>query len=123
MHCMKCCREISEGNVFCDTCLEDMSAYPVKPGTPIQLPARTPVTEEKKKSPRIKKETSPEQRLRQQRAAIRLLTLALTITLVAFVLLCFFALQLLDQRDRNVPFFPNFSDSYSQVVSRETITD
>ena len=114
MRCMKCCREISEGNVFCATCLEDMSAYPVKPGTPIQLPAHAPAAEEKKKPQRGKKEIPPEQRLRQLRSAIRLLALTLAIALVAFVLLCFFTLQLLNQRDRKAPFFPNLSATYSQ---------
>ena len=40
MRCLKCGRELKESQVFCDICREDMANYPVKPGTPIQLPPR-----------------------------------------------------------------------------------
>ena len=38
--CLKCRREIAEGQVFCDDCLAQMKKYPVKPGTPVNLPKR-----------------------------------------------------------------------------------
>ena len=38
MHCMKCGKKIKDSQVFCDECLAIMDTYPVKPGTPIQLP-------------------------------------------------------------------------------------
>ena len=38
MHCMKCGKKIKDRQVFCDECLAIMDTYPVKPGTPIQLP-------------------------------------------------------------------------------------
>ena len=105
MYCMKCGREISEDNVFCDSCLEDMSRYPIKPGTPIQLPAHAPVTEEKKKPLRFKKEVPPEQRLRQSRATVRLLALVLAALVAAFVVLCLFTLQLLEQQGQPFQIF------------------
>ena len=105
MYCMKCGREISEENVFCDSCLEDMSRYPIKPGTPIQLPASAPVTEEKKKPLRPKKEVPPEQRLRQSRATVRLLALVLAVLVAAFVVLCLFTLQLLEQQGQPFQIF------------------
>ena len=40
MKCMKCGTTITSDQVFCNTCQEDMERYPVKPGTPIQLPNR-----------------------------------------------------------------------------------
>lgn len=40
MACMKCGKEVSGEQVFCDACLEDMEKYPVKPGTPVLLPSR-----------------------------------------------------------------------------------
>ena len=105
MYCMKCGREISEDNVFCDSCLEDMSRYPIKPGTPIQLPTHAPVTEEKKKPLRLKKEVPPEQRLRQSRATVRLLALVLAVLVAAFVILCLFTLQLLEQQGQPFQIF------------------
>ena len=41
MNCMKCGRKIPDEQVFCDKCLEQMEAYPVKPGTVVQLPTQT----------------------------------------------------------------------------------
>ena len=38
MPCMKCGRKIKDRQVFCEECLAIMDTYPVKPGTPIQLP-------------------------------------------------------------------------------------
>ena len=40
MSCMKCGKEVSEGQVFCQECLAEMEKYPVKPGTPLPLPIR-----------------------------------------------------------------------------------
>ena len=44
MNCMKCGREIALGQVFCKDCLADMAQYPIKPGTPVQLPTQPAVT-------------------------------------------------------------------------------
>lgn len=40
MRCLKCGTNIPNSAVFCDSCLEDAKAYPVKPGTPIKLSFR-----------------------------------------------------------------------------------
>ena len=40
MSCMRCGKETKEDQAFCDECLEEMERYPIKPGTPIQLPLR-----------------------------------------------------------------------------------
>ncbi len=40
MRCLKCGNDIPNGTVFCDVCLESAKAYPVKPGTPINLSFR-----------------------------------------------------------------------------------
>ena len=44
MSCMKCGKEVSEDQVFCPECLAEMERYPVKPGTPVLLPHRSPIT-------------------------------------------------------------------------------
>ena len=38
MGCLKCGKETKEEQVFCESCLTSMEQYPVKPGTPVQLP-------------------------------------------------------------------------------------
>jgi hypothetical protein len=97
MRCLKCGREIKDPEVFCELCQEDMSAYPVKPGTPIQLPHRAEAP--KKKPPKKKKQLKPEEQIPRLRSNIRLLSLALTGLLIAFVLAVLMVVYLLDQRD------------------------
>lgn len=97
MRCLKCGREIKDPEVFCELCQEDMSAYPVKPGTPIQLPHRAETP--KKKPPKKKKQLKPEEQIPRLRSNIRLLSLALTGLLIAFVLAVLMVVYLLDQRD------------------------
>ena len=84
MRCLKCGREIKDPEVFCELCQEDMSAYPVKPGTPIQLPHRAEAP--KKKPPKKKKQLKPEEQIPRLRSNIRLLSLALTgLTVLLFI--------------------------------------
>ena len=40
MACLKCGKDTTSDHVFCDSCLSSMEAYPIKPGTPVQLPVR-----------------------------------------------------------------------------------
>ena len=40
MNCLRCGRETQEDHVFCDSCLEEMKKYPVRPGTAVMLPRR-----------------------------------------------------------------------------------
>lgn len=40
MNCMRCGRETSENEIFCDECLQDMQRHPVDPTTPVILPNR-----------------------------------------------------------------------------------
>ena len=80
MECMKCGRNIEPGNVFCDGCLEGMEKYPVKPGTPINLPRRTANTSKKQNSRR--RTLSHEELLAVQRKTIRYLRVAVICLLV-----------------------------------------
>ena len=38
MNCMKCGREVEEGQVFCPECLEQMEAEPIKISAPVHIP-------------------------------------------------------------------------------------
>ena len=48
MNCLKCGRETEDGQVFCKECLDVMEKYPVKPGTAVLLPKRSPAPAGKK---------------------------------------------------------------------------
>ncbi len=95
MNCMKCGRELKETHVFCPECLAAMEAYPVKPGTPIQLPSLTKAPSPASKHPR-RKPRKPEEQVLQLRSTVRWLSLALVVTLLAFIATAVMMLWLLD---------------------------
>ena len=41
MNCLKCGREVTDPQVFCDGCLDVMARYPVKAGVAVHLPSRS----------------------------------------------------------------------------------
>ena len=112
MNCIKCGRELRGEQVFCRECQENMEHHPVKPGTPVQLPASAPQPEAKANPIRIKKALPMEVRLRKQRVTIRLLVLSLITVLLAFMATAVLSLHLLDQRDQQ-----NHTESHSQVTT------
>lgn len=62
MSCLKCGKKTAETQVFCDSCLEGMEAYPVKPDIYIQLPNR-PAPVQQKKSSRRRRALPPEEQV------------------------------------------------------------
>ena len=80
MACLKCGRQTQAGQVFCDTCLEIMEWYPVKPGTAVLLPKRqdSPVRKQSKR-----RAPTPEEVIKSLRRQVR----NLAILLVLMVLL------------------------------------
>lgn len=120
MRCLKCGRDIGDEQVFCEECQNNMVQYPVKPGTPIQLPHRQAAPITKKKQPRRKKTLKPEEQILKLRHSIRLLTLALIGALIAFVLAALATLYLLEQRDLWSVSRETFHATAVLDVSRET---
>ena len=80
MNCMKCGKEIGEGQVFCEDCLGIMSQYPVRQGTPIHLPNYASSAE--KKVVTKKRQPTAEERLVRFQAATRWLSIALVSSLL-----------------------------------------
>lgn len=80
MQCMKCGNHISTGQVFCPDCLEEMTRYPVKPGTPVLLPSK-PTEAPVKKSPR-RKNLSPEEQVRVLKRRLGIVSVVLTLLLI-----------------------------------------
>lgn len=83
MFCMKCGREIEEGQVFCHDCLSDMAKYPVKPGTAIQLPRRREFAPARKTFARRKTPT-PEEQIRKLKKSLRTMIIVWVITFLLF---------------------------------------
>lgn len=100
MRCLKCGEKIPAGQYFCEPCGENMENYPVKPGTPVQLPPRAPKPAPAKKRGRVKKPVAPEVLVVRQRKSLVALTIAFIVTLLAFIFSAGLALQLLEQRDQ-----------------------
>ena len=98
MNCMKCGRELKDSAVFCPDCAAEMEKYPVKPGTPVNLPPRTFSPPAKKKNRR--RALKPEEQAARLRHSVRWLSLALVVVIIAFVLVTVMLLQVLEQRDR-----------------------
>ncbi len=98
MNCIKCGRELSDTQVFCPQCLEQMEQYPVKPGTPVLLPPTRPSSPSGGKKHQ-KPEKKPEEQVLALRSAIGWLTTALVVALLAFALCAGLLLHSLNQPD------------------------
>ena len=85
MGCMKCGRDVQEGQIFCGSCLETMEKYPVKINTPVNLPSRKAELAARKAPAR--KKLSSEDQIKRLRRLNRILSflLALALTLVFFL--------------------------------------
>lgn len=84
MGCLKCGRDTEEGAVFCSECLLEMQRYPVRPGTPVVLPAQERVVP--KKAPK-RRTISPEDQIKGMKKRIRTLTVLWIATLLALAVL------------------------------------
>lgn len=94
MNCMKCGQKVKDRQVFCEECLAIMETYPVKPGTPIQLPPPPKNTPPAKASKR--RQRKPEEQIQHLRITVRWLTLALFVALLSFAVVVIMLLWLLD---------------------------
>ena len=98
MYCLKCGKETQDEHVFCDHCLEVMDRYPIKSGTPVQLPRRENAAAPKKTSRR--RILSSEELIQQLRVTVRTLAACL---LVALLLLGYFVWQYLQPKATEEP--------------------
>lgn len=81
MYCLRCGKDTSGNQVFCDSCLESMEKYPIKPGTAVQLPKRKAPIPVKKSFRRVRA-TTAEELVVHMRKAIRVLAVMLAICLL-----------------------------------------
>lgn len=91
MNCMKCGREITEGQAFCQECLEIMEQYPVRPGTYVRIPPRKDY--EESKPVRRKKELSPKEQIAYLQNKVHWLSITVVTLLAAMILMGMFLLK------------------------------
>ena len=89
MSCLKCGREVTGSQVFCDGCLDTMAQYPIKAGVAVHLPSRSlnpdlPTTKKRPPTPEelLAKARKENKRLRRW---VVLLCIALVLGAVAVV--------------------------------------
>lgn len=111
MNCIKCGSKISEGQVFCDECLQDMERHPVKPGTPVILPNRPAAVAAKRRHAR--KARKPEEQIHTLKNIIMWLMLALAVTMLLLSLSVSMLVQLQQSKGQN--FLPG--QNYSTIDS------
>lgn len=85
MECLKCGKDTTGEQIFCDKCQENMDAYPIKPGTVVTLPAKKIAMDTKKPVYRRRPLTSDEQIavLHKQLRRSRIYGFILTVLLLA----------------------------------------
>ena len=129
MYCLKCGRETESEQVFCNSCLEIMGKYPIKPGTHIQLPKKEVAVIQKKTSRR--RTLKPEEQVVQLRKSLRrtrFIAVLLVFMLAGVGALAWLQLQKApEQGKQEAPIGQNFTVEPTTTVpptedvSRETI--
>ena len=89
MGCMKCGRDLKEGQLFCESCLEVMAKYPVKPGIAISLPAHKESGVIMKPHKRRRQEPTPDEQIRSLRVRLRIAVIAWLVTLALLCVMLF----------------------------------
>ena len=108
MNCLKCGRESDQ--TFCEACREEMTRYPVKPGTIVQLPKDRSAAYVRR-DPNWRSKISPEEQLSQQKRTIRRLGRAVAVLLVLLVFMVFILVRVLRGPDQ-----PPVGQNYSTVT-------
>ena len=104
MNCIKCGKDTTEKNVFCQECLGQMDNYPVKPGTPVMIPQHDTV-----RRPPVRKIRAPEPEdvIRRQKKIIRLLSMGVAVLLIAWAVTTAVVIRMLMEED-GAPIGQNF---------------
>lgn len=114
MNCLKCGRETSSEQCFCQDCLLDMQRYPVKPGTVVQLPKRREGSSSRKSTKR--RSASLEDQVKSLKKTLRVLTVLLILSLVIIASLVYPAWEYL-VKDHFLP-----GQNYSSYVTSTVTT-
>lgn len=111
MYCMKCGREVEDGQVFCLDCQLEMEEYPVRPGTVVLLPKRTESSFIKKAPTKRRIAPTPEEQIRSLKIRLRIVTVLLTVTLVLLAVLIYPTAKVLLEQQQFRP-----GQNYTSIV-------
>ena len=114
MSCMKCGRELEEGQVFCQECLEGMAKYPVKPGTVVMLPKRSTAHAPKKSHAKRRSYSSPEDKIRAMKKWLRFMLIMWLLTLGLLIFSLFPAVEYFLGNS-----FHHIGQNYTTVIETE----
>ena len=95
MNCLKCGRDIEEGQLFCNSCLEGMQKYPVKANTAVQLPHHDENSTNKKSSAKRRQAPTTEEKLQTAKRFLRRILILWLITLGLLIASLYPAVQFL----------------------------
>ena len=112
MKCMKCGVSIPSGQVFCEDCLTDMAAHPVRQDAPLVLPRREKQVATKRSKKRVKK---PEEQIIGLKRIIALLLTAVVVLSAALAISVYLLFQQMTE-----PVTPQVPDqNYTTSASAE----
>ena len=113
MYCLRCGRECPDGQAFCADCLETSKAYPIKPGTAVQLPDRQKYLESR---PYVRRRMiTVEEQVVQLRKSVRSLAIAVVALSLVLGITAALLLQSLQKPDDTMP--GNLGRNYTSDVS------
>lgn len=121
MACLKCGKEVSAGQVFCDECLLDMDKYPVKPGTPVLLPNR-PAAPVVHKHRLHKRQRKPEEQVSVLKNWLTFLCVFCCALAAALTLSVMLNLQLMGNKNINILPGQNYNSSEAANTSPVSTT-
>ena len=115
MNCLRCGRNTTGQQVFCDACLDDMSRHPVKPDVAVYLPVPKPSDSQKKQPRHRKKEHSAEELVPILRKRILMLV---AIVVILLLMLCAAAAGVwFANNPQKEPIIPNIGKNYQTIES------
>ena len=104
--CLKCGKNTEGKAVFCQQCQEDMSRYPVKPGTVIHIPRRQAIPE--KKNELYEEEDKGRQVMRLQKTT-RFLMATVALFSVLLMIMGFMLVRTLTEEKAAAPIGRNYT--------------
>ena len=119
MNCLKCGRDIPEEQLFCESCLEVMERYPVKPNTAVQLPHRDKPVSAKKAQAKRRQGPTAEEKLQTALRFLRRILVLWLITLGLLIASLFPAVKYLQGETLRLP-GQNYS-TFTTVPTEATV--
>lgn len=111
MSCLKCGRNTQPHEVFCNSCLQEMEKYPVRPDIEVKLPERKAAAAQKKQSK--KRTVAAEEQIRVLKKRCRILFLLLIFFILLATALAFPAVEHLMEDNFKI------GQNYSTVTGTE----